>query len=101
MGKREEMAQALVQQAPIGSPVDFGRPLVKNPDGSVSSELTMTTQGPTGQWANVPTMMNGVKMPMDVIESLYQYGLVPDAGQFPSLPSALDAARARSKAIRR
>jgi hypothetical protein len=100
MGSKEQMAQVLAQQS-IGAPVDFGRPLVKNPDGSVSSEVTMTTQHPQGHWANVPTMMNGVKLPPDVIDPLYQHGLVPDVGTFPTLDEALQAARARTKAIRR
>ena len=97
----ERIVQALMNQSSIGTPVDFGRPLVKNPDGSVSSELTMTMQGQNGMWANVPTMMNGVQLPPDVVDPLYWHGLAPDVGQFPTLSEAEQAAQARSKAIRR
>lgn len=101
MGAREDIAKALLAQQQIGAPVDFGRPLVKNPDGSVSSEITMTTQGPNGRWFNVPTMMNGVALPPDVVDPLFQQGLAPHVGEYPDLATAERAAVARSKAIRR
>lgn len=104
--KQQAVATALMQSkmgnySPIGAPVEFGRPLMPNPDGSVSSEYTMTTQGPNGNWYNVPTMMNGAKMPMETIDTLFGYGLVPHVGQFPTLETAEAAARLRSQNIRR
>ena len=95
------IVEAIMRQKGIGAPVEFGRPLVPNPDGSVSSELTMTTQGRDGQWYNVPTMMNGMALPPDTVETLFQYGLAPHVGVFPSLESAESAAVRRSQTIRR
>lgn len=97
----QRIVEALMKQKGIGAPVEFGRPLMPNPDGSVSSELTMTTQGPGGQWYNVPTMMNGMALPYDTIETLFQYGLAPHVGSFPTLDEAEAAAVRRSNTIRR
>jgi hypothetical protein len=95
------LAARQLPQSKIGLPVEFGRPLTPNPDGSVSSEYTMTTQGPNGNWFNVPTMMNGYKLPMDTVNTLFQYGLAPHVGEFPSLDTAEQAAQLRTQNIRR
>jgi hypothetical protein len=101
MAERSAIVDAMLKQQNIGSPVEFGRPIMKNPDGSVSTERTMTTEGPNGGWFNVPTMMNGAQMPMDTVDTLFQYGLVPHVGEFPTLETAEQAAQARTKVIRR
>jgi hypothetical protein len=95
------LAARQLPQSAIGLPVDFGRPVMPNPDGSVSTERTMTEQGPNGNWFNIPTMMNGYKLPDDTIGTLFQYGLAPHVGEFPTLPGAIGAARLRSQHIRR
>ncbi len=95
------LAARQLPQSAIGLPVEFGRPLTPNPDGSVSSEYTITEQGPGGQWFNIPTMMNGYQLPPDTVNTLFQYGLAPHVGAFGSLDEAEKAAQLRTQNIRR
>ena len=95
---RERIAELLTQQA-IGTPLPFGRPVVRNADGSISTEETMTTQGPGGQWMNVPTIQGGVRLPLAYVEGMAQYGLMPQVGQFGTREEAERAAQARTKVL--
>jgi hypothetical protein len=95
------LAARQLPQSAIGLPVEFGRPRTPNHDGSVSTEITMTEQGPNGQWFNIPTMMNGYKLPDDTVNTLFQHGLAPHVGAFGTLDDALKAARLRTQHIKR
>ena len=49
-----------------------GRPIISNPDGSLSTERTTTVQLPNGKWINIPTMFDGkevsVNQAFDIME---------------------------------
>jgi len=94
--------QALRAQPPadIGAPVEFGRPIITNPDGSRTTEYTTTTER-DGRWYNVPTVMNGAVLPSETVESLFQHHLAPDVGNFDTMDHAVQAARERTKRIHR
>lgn len=97
-----------------------GRPVHLNPDGSFSSERTVTLEDPTinqGQPTNIPTIYGNQELSPDAAaEYVTQYGAIPGAAPgsglivdpmtgrrlegFPDIGSAVDAAGKRSAMIR-
>ena len=81
-----------------------GRPIIKNPDGSVSTERTVTFEV-GGQWINVPTMFGGKEVdPEQALEIVRKAGFLdPDTKKpIPAFKSAKEAEKAaikRSKAL--
>jgi hypothetical protein len=81
-----------------------GRTIVKNPDGTVSTEQTITVEM-DGGFVNIPTMFRGKKFPdNEAIEIMRKNKMVdPDTGRKLSFYSkesdAIEAAKARSKGI--
>ncbi len=93
--QRQKVANAL---AGIGAPLPSGRPPIQNPDGSISTERTVTLETPTG-FANVPSIQGGAELPVDLVEMLYRYGLVNDVGTAPTVDQAETMAVNRSQAL--
>jgi len=52
-----EEAGVFLREMMVG--LDRGRPNLPNPDGSHSSELSATLEGPNGTYVNIPTIWNG------------------------------------------
>ena len=81
---------------------DEGRPIVKNPDGSVSTERTTTLQI-DGKWTNIPTMYGGKEVSdEEAVAIIKKNGMVdPETGRkmptFDSMQEAEAAARKRSE----
>ncbi|MBP7482195.1 MAG: hypothetical protein KA788_06655, partial [Lacunisphaera sp.] len=81
---------------------DEGRPIVKNPDGSVSTERSVTVEI-DGKWVNIPSMFGGKEVSEEeAVNIMQQNGMVdPETGRtmptFNSLEEAETAARARSE----
>lgn len=92
----------------LGAVGPQGRPLVANPDGSFSTERTITVTDPRindGRPTNIPSMFGGREVPqgeaIDIIAR--NNGVDPESGQrlpaFASIEEATAAARARSDAL--
>lgn len=83
---------------------DEGRPIVKNPDGSVSTERTTTVEI-DGKWVNIPTMFGGKQVSdEEAVDIMTRNGMVdPETGRtmptFDSREEAETAAKARSKEL--
>ena len=83
-----------------------GRPIIKNPDGSFSSERTITI-GVDGGFLNIPTMFGGKEVsPDEAVEIMRRNNWVdPETGRkmtlFPDEAAALAAASQRSNSLGR
>ena len=83
---------------------DEGRPIIQNPDGTISTERTMTEKI-NGKWMNIPSMFGGKEVSVDkAIEIIEKNnGRDPETGRklptYESLEEAEAAAKARSKEL--
>ena len=84
----------------IGQPLDYGRPRLPNEDGSFSTERTITVPL-GGRWYNVPTIIDGVEYPEDLVAKMFAMGRVAPVGEFPTVEQATRSASARSGYIDR
>lgn len=81
-----------------------GRPIIENPDGSHSSERTVTIEV-DGKYVNIPTMFGGKQVSEDEATRIMSRNkwADPETGRgmrfFDSLDEALDAAGERSQSI--
>lgn len=82
-----------------------GRPIVRNPDGSVSTERTVTVRDPRlndGRFTNIPTMFAGrpVEVPQAIETIVKNGGIDPETGErlpgFATESEAVNAAKRRS-----
>lgn len=83
-----------------GATIDLQRPILENSDGSFSTEETITVER-NGKWFNVPTIVNGVRVPASEIETRFLAGdaNIPNVGQYSTLDAAVSAASKRSNEI--
>jgi|TARA_R100001163_G_C4967146_1_gene128577 hypothetical protein len=90
------------------APEALERQVVQNPDGSISTERTVTIQDPRihkGLWVNIPTMFGGKEVSqeraIDIIAE--NKGVDPETGRevpfFTSLDEAISEAKARSDSL--
>ena len=106
----DEMAMG--PDGPLPAPVLVdppGRPRIENPDGTVSSELSITVPDPRspGHWINIPSMYEGREVPQ--ADALARIGAAgyrdPETGReiqsYASMEEAEAAARARSAGLGR
>jgi len=89
-----------INRDPAGFPIDLARPILLNPDGSFSTEETITV-GFGDRYFNIPTIWNGKRVDEKdaiarALESLRAGGIFPN---FPTLGEAEAAAVARTKHI--
>lgn len=84
----------------IGAPIDTTRPRLENPDGSFSTEETITIDM-DGRFFNIPTIVNGRRISEDEAIRLFEQGQNQPVGEFGSLREATRAARARTNEIGR
>ena len=84
------------------------RQVVNNPDGSISTERTVTIQDPRihkGLWVNIPTLYGGEEVSqekaIDIIAK--NKGVDPETGEevpfFTTLDEAISSAKARSDSL--
>lgn len=78
--------------------VDMTRPKLQNADSSFSTEETITIEQ-DGRFYNIPTIVQGQRVPEDAAVLLWRGGSNPHVGEFNSLEQALDIARSRSEMI--
>ena len=90
------------------APKALERQVVQNPDGSISTERTVTIQDPRihkGLWVNIPTMFGGKEVSqeraIDIIAK--NKGVDPETGEegpfFTTLDEAISSAKARSDSL--
>ena len=86
----------------FGDPIDMARPKIQNPDGTFSTEETITIPR-GGKWYNVPTIVNGQRMNPQDVENWFSQGApnIPHVGEFGSMDEAVTAARRRTDTIGR
>ncbi len=72
-----------------------GKPMLRNPDGSISTEETITIEA-GGRFYNIPTIVNGVRVEPKAAELLWRAGDNKAVGEFKSLDEAVKAAKERS-----
>jgi hypothetical protein len=78
--------------------IDTSRRILENPDGSFSTERTITIES-DGKHLLIPTILNGAQLqPQDAIEA-WRIGANPEVGAFDSAEEAERAAVARSAQI--
>lgn len=107
----EQEATGLIQQhlsQGQGRRTPEGRPVIQNPDGSVSTEETITVTEPQinqGRATNIPTIYGGVRVPeADAIQRIIKSGgMDPDTGNalagYDSIDQAVQAAQQRTQQL--
>jgi hypothetical protein len=104
MKQRQQFNNMLVGGSafdPSGNPIDLSRPKLQNPDGSFSTERSITVTEPGlngGQPTNIPTIWDGRQLSED--EAIQR--AIASNQKFPSFNSideAVNAAKARSERI--
>lgn len=89
---------AISQNQPYNAPIDPNKIQIPNADGTVSTEKTFTTEI-GGAWFNIPTVVNGKKLPEQEALDQFKKGTNPAVGVFQSQRQAETAAQARSDTI--
>lgn len=83
-----------------GAPIDKSRPILKNADGSFSTERTITVEM-DGKHLVIPTIVNGKQVSDDEAVKAYREGRNKAVGEFATAKEANDYAVSRSKQIGR
>ena len=100
--KTQEIYALLMGENPatsgIGKPIDTTRPIIHNPDGTFSTEKTITVGFDDGFY-NIPTIVNGKQVSKEEAIRLFKAGKNKDVGKFKTEAEALAAARKRTKEI--
>jgi len=89
---------AVRPQSDIGAQIDTTRPILDNPDGSFSTERTITIEA-DGRFFNIPTIVGGRQRSEEEAIRLWQAGKNSEVGVFNTLEDALSTARRRSSEI--
>lgn len=76
-----------------------GKPEIKNPDGSVSTERTITIQKQDGRYYNIPTIVNGIPLSHQQAITAHNIGSNPEVSNHKTLPEALTSAKARTQML--
>ena len=89
-------------QTDIGEPIDVNRPIIKNKDQTYSTEQTITVDinkdGKT-KWINLPTIIDGKKVPDAEAIDLYFQGKNKSVGDFETMDQAVSSAKKRTEKI--
>jgi hypothetical protein len=80
------------------APIDPTRVQVENPDGTVSTERTFTTEI-GGAWFNIPSMINGQELPEEQALAEFRRGTNPAVGVYQNKRDAENAAENRTNQI--
>ena len=75
-----------------------GKPMLKNEDGTVSTEETIT-ELVGGRWHNIPTIINGQRVSPEQAISALEAGKHKSVGDYATVQEAVAAARARSDVL--
>lgn len=96
------LAPGAPPRRPMGAlgdrPIDTSRPVINNPDGSFSTERTITIEA-DGRHYVIPTIVGGKQLRDDEAVKAWRAGKNPEVGVYGSADEAENAAQARSKRI--
>ena len=109
----QHVEEALAWQRPLFGPtgsanegevgnIDRSRPRIENPDGTFSTEETITIDMEVGgktRFFNIPTIVDGKRQTEDDAVRLFEEGKNKAVGEFDTLDEALSVARQRTEAI--
>jgi len=108
-GLREDYTDRMTaEDVPTGKYTSEGRPIVRNPDGSFSTERTITVTNPKingGKPTNIPSMYNGKQVTQREAERIIieNGGVDPETGRklegFNSIDEAETSAKTRSASL--
>jgi hypothetical protein len=94
-------ASALGSEEPVGGrPIDTGRPQIDNPDGSYSTERTITIEV-DGRHYVIPTIVGGKQLEEEQAVQLFKQGVNKPVGVFDNADEAEAYAQQRSQQIDR
>lgn len=82
----------------IGASIDTTRPILDNPDGSFSTERTITIES-NGKYFNIPTIVGGQQQSQEDAIRLWRSGNNKEVGSFNTLEDAVSTAERRSSEI--
>ena len=82
------------------APIDLNRPRLDNPDGSFSTERTITIEA-DGGYFNIPTIVDGQTLSEEDAIAAWRAGRNPEVGRAATLDEAVAMAEARSSRIGR
>lgn len=100
--EKDQRFRGTMQGAPSRqlAPWERQKPRIENPDGSFSTERTITIES-EGRHFNIPTIVGGRERTQDEAIRLWRSGANPETGSFGSRAEAERAAQARSDEIGR
>lgn len=101
-GPEIDAAIAAAAVDPFGFPVDLTRPQIDNPDGTFSSELSITIdveKGGKTSFINIPSIVDGKKLSNEDAIRAFKEGRNDLVGEFDTLEEALAAAPIRSSSL--
>lgn len=103
VGARDGLPGSRPAATPAGaSTIDRSRPILENPDGSFSTEETITIYVEVGgkhKWVNIPTIVGGKRVGEEQAVKLFEAGSNKAVGEYDTLEAAEAAARDRSQQI--
>jgi hypothetical protein len=82
----------------LDTSIDLSRPAIRNPDGTISTEETITIES-GGRHYLIPTIVGGKRVDEDRAVQLWQSGQNKAVGDFDTAAEAQRAAVARSRRI--
>lgn len=100
--KKTTLGEELVPRDPAGFPINLRRPVLQNPDKTISTEETITIQV-GDRFYNVPTILNGKRVTKETAVQHAVRGIRgvknPPYPNFATLKEAEAGAKARSQEI--
>jgi hypothetical protein len=100
--QEEDEARRSIRPRPkptdIGASIDTTRPILDNPDGSFSTERTITIEA-DGKYFNIPTIVGGRQQSQEDAIRLWRSGDNKEVGSFNTLEDAVSTAQRRSSEI--
>ena len=96
----QQMLDSVANSGSYTAPIDPSRVQVQNPDGTISTEKSITFKD-GDNWVNIPSLVQGKQLTDKQAIAQFRDGLNPATGVYLTQKAAKDAAEARSAEIGR
>ena len=96
----QQMLDSVANTGSYSAPIDPSRVQVQNPDGTISTEKSITFKD-GDNWVNIPSLVQGKQLTDEQAIAQFRDGLNPATGVYLTQKAAEDAAEARSAEIER
>jgi hypothetical protein len=93
--RNKNMESPRMRNVQGGRPIDLSRPVIKNPDGSISTERTATFETDGAHYV-LPTIVGGKQLDPRAAYDAWLAGQNPEVGNFPTREEADNYARQRT-----